>query len=523
MHAPHVDLAPDDRPPFAAPAVTALAALFLIAHLATVAAGAYEFHRDELLYLAMGQHLRLWRMDFPPGIALIAQTLRATVGDSLLAVRAVPALASSLLVVLAALLAREMGGGRYAQALAAVAVIANPLFMRAGALFQPVVLDQVTWTLGYLALARWRRTDDPRWWIGVGAAGGLGLLCKFSVVFFGFGVLVAVAVLPERRVLRTVWPWAAALLALVVGSPSLVGQVRLGGPVFGQMHDLRATQLARSGPAEFLQSQLLMGPGVLLAVLGVIGLFWWAPLRRWRVVGLACLVPFATLLLSHGKGYYAGPVFPTLFAAGACWVERRAGGRRRSDVVTRAGAVGVLAAYGLLVLPVGFPVLPPEPMARYARAMGLTAVVRTNVGEMLPLPQDYADMLGWSEQARAIAAVYHALSPAEQNRAVLVAGNYGEAGAVDYYASRYGMPGVVSPAGSYWFFGPGDRPGDVTLVLSGSAETRPQLERLFERVTPAAIVTNRWGVPEEQRVTVWRCDGPRQSLQQVWPSLAGQN
>ena len=108
MHAQHVDLAPDERPPFAAAPVTALAALFLIAHLATVAAGAYGFHRDELLYLAMGQHLRLWSMDFPPGIALIAQTLRATVGDSLLAVRAVPALASSLLVVLAALLAREI-------------------------------------------------------------------------------------------------------------------------------------------------------------------------------------------------------------------------------------------------------------------------------------------------------------------------------------------------------------------------------------------------------------------------------
>jgi 4-amino-4-deoxy-L-arabinose transferase-like glycosyltransferase len=512
------------RPPLAARVVVALAAGFLIAHAATAANGAYGFHRDELLYLGMGQHLRLWRMDFPPGIALLAQALRHTIGDALVAVRLVPAVASSLVVLLAALIARELGGGRTAQALAALCVVANPLFMRAGALFQPVVLDQLAWTLGYWSLARWRRTSDPRWWLGIGGAAGLGLLCKFSVAFFGLGVLVAVLLLPERRVLRTRWPWLGAMLALVIGAPSLTGQLLLHAPVVGQMRELQASQLTHTGPADFLTGQLLMGPGVLLALAGVVALVGGQALARWRSLGVACLTSFVTLLALHGKPYYAGPVFPALFAAGAVWLELGLAGAR--PAVRRAslgGASLLLAAYGLAVLPFGLPILPPAPMARYANAMGLTAAVTTNMGTVLPLPQDYADMLGWEAQVRTLAGVYRALPAADRARTVLAAANYGEAGAIDYYAPRYGLPGAISSAGSYWFFGPGALPGDVVLVVGGHAGVRADLDHLFARCEAAARVENAWAVPEEQHIVVWRCDEPRRPLQVVWPELAGQN
>ena len=152
--------------------------------------------------------------------------------------------------------------------------------------------------------------------------------------------------------------------------------------------------------------------------------------------------------------------------------------------------------------------------------MGLEAALRTNTGERERLPQDYADMLGWEEQVRAVAAVYRSLPADDRARTVLVAGNYGEAGALDFFGPRYGLPAVVSPAGSYWFFGPGTKPGDVVVTIGAdSAELAP----LFDRVTPARRVTSQWSVAEERELTIYVARGPRRTLQQVWPSLAGLN
>jgi hypothetical protein len=466
----------------------------------------------------MGWHLRLWRMDFPPAIALIAESVRATVGDSLFAIRLVPALAGTAILVLAACIARELGGGRWAQALAALGVLASPLFLRSANLFQPVVLDQLTWTLALYALIRLCRDESPRWWISLGAAVGLGLLTKFSAAFLGAALLLAILATPHRTWLRTRWPWLAALLALAIGSPSLVGQIRLGFPVLSQMADLRATQLERVTPLEFIAGQLLWGPATLIGLAGLVALLTRRDLRPFRVVGWTCLCVTAILLALHGKSYYAGPLYPTLLAAGGVWLERV--GSPRTGAVLRWGAAAALLLFMAVLLPLGVPILAPEKMARYARAIGATAALRTNTGEMDRLPQDYADMLGWEAQARAVASVVRALPPADRARAVLVAANYGEAGALDLFGPRYGLPQVVSPAGSFWFFGPGTRPGDVVVTIGASRE---DLRHLFASVEAAGEVRNPWSVAEERELTIFVARGPRRTLQEVWPSLAGRN
>ena len=190
------------------------------------------------------------------------------------------------------------------------------------------------------------------------------------------------------------------------------------------------------------------------------------------------------------------------------------------DHAVRVAAAALILAYGVATLPFGLPVLPPPQMARYAAAMGITAAVTTNTGEVAALPQDYADMLGWEEQVAAVARVYHALPPEQRARAVLVAENYGEAGALDFFGPRHGLPPAVSAAGSYWFFGPGDKPGEVVVAVGVQRET---LQRFFRSVTLAARVTHPWAVAEERDVPVFVCTSPEQSLQTVWPSLAGQN
>ena len=574
---------PGQRAPHVTWWAWALAAATVVGHVAVNRASPYGVHRDELLYLAMGEHLQLWRMDFPPFMALAAELTRALVGDarvagSVAALRLGPALAAGALVLLAALLAREFGGRRGPQFLAAGAVACSPMFLRTGTLFQPVVFDQLWWTLGFLALVRlgrhadegarpwaprrltpasleivpgdravdrrasdvprrWWRARDARDWLVLGAAGGLGLLTKFSIAFFAAGVLAGVLATPLRRRLRTPGPWAAAALALALGAPSVVGQLRLGWPVAGQMAHLQATQLARVGPAGFFLDQLPHGPGLLLALLGLVALLAsfrlpepaaLASLRAGRAAGVAALTAVLLLAVGRGKGYYAGPVYPLLWAAGAAALGTRRWGlhpesrRAHLGARLRLAAAGVLvAAYGALTLPLGLPILPPEPMARYAAWLGVGT--ETNTGGRLALPQDYADMLGWPELAGAVADAWRRLPPEARESAAIVAGNYGEAGALALYGPRLDLPAPVSPAGSFWFFGPGERVGDPILAVGIPAA---DLAPACGAVRPLGVVRHartRWLVPEEQDVPMVLCERPRRTLHELWPSLVGKN
>jgi 4-amino-4-deoxy-L-arabinose transferase-like glycosyltransferase len=501
--------------------VPALAASILGVHVAVNLTSPYGFHRDEFLYLAMGQHLRVWSMDFPPLIAMLARGVRTVFGDSLTAIRLVPALVASALVLLAGMIARELGGGRAAQGLAALAMVTSPLFLRAGNLFQPTVLDQLTWTLALYTLIRLGTARSPRdewlWWLLLGAAGGVGLLAKFSIGFLGVAMLGALLLTRLRTALLTPKPYAALLVALVIGAPSVVGQVNLHWPVLGQLHDLRTVQLERVGPSDFLLGQLFWGPAVLLAAAGLVWLLAARDTRPWRAVAWSCLLAVALLLTLHGKAYYAGPIYPALIAAGCVLLERV-----RRPLVKPLCAVTalVLLAGGVAGLPFGLPFLAPPAMIRYGRMMGLTNVTTTNTGEVLSLPQDYADMLGWEKLARATAEAYRALPDSERAHTAILADNYGEAGALDLFGPRLGLPPVVSPAGSYWFFGPGPRTGEPMLAV-GTDST--DLAPFFRAVRRLRTVANPLGVPEERRVVIWLARGQHATLQQIWPALAGRN
>ncbi len=479
-------------------------------HLLTNLFTPYEFHRDELLYLAMGTHLRLLHMDFPPLIALLGNAARAFGDTSLLAVRMVPALAGTAVLLLTLLLARELGGTRSAQVLSAIAVICNPLFLRSANLFQPVVLDQLWWLLGFFALIKLRNTGDARWWLVLGMGGGLGLLTKFSILFFGLAVLIGLLLTDRRSVFRGPWPWLAMVTALVIGLPSMVGQINLDFPVVGQMSDLREVQLQRTTFGDFVMGQVLFGPGFVLTVIGLVALVAHPILRQYRIAGCVSLAAFVVLAALKGKSYYVGPVYPMLYAAGAVTLQHVS--RTWLRHAAQWSIAGLVVAYGLFTLPFGLPFLPPKPMARYAAATGITAAVTTNTGEILRLPQDYADMLGWRKQVEAVAAVYHAMPAEDQQRTVLYGANYGEAGALDLYGPGQGLPDVVGLAGSFYFFGPGERPGEVILFVGVPREA---LEELCPSLELAIRIRHEWTV-EENDVPVFVCRGPTRTMQEVW-------
>jgi hypothetical protein len=492
--------------------VLAAVAVKLAMHVTAAIITPYGVHRDEFLYLAMGEHLRFWGMDFPPGIAMLAQMMRHTVGVGVAALRIVPAFFSTLLVVFSALTARELGGGRFAQGLAALTVIASAAVMRSGALFQPVVLDQLAWTVALFALIVLARRGDPRWWLLVGLAGGFGLLTKFSIGIVAIAIAISLLLLPERRWLLTRWPWLAALIAVVIGLPSIVGQMRTGWPAILYARELGSEQLVHVTVGGFFGSQAeMLGPAVLLAVAGT-----WELLRRprQRLVALCCIGALVILLLLRGKGYYLLPVYPVLLGAGAVWAERVSDylAHARGRAIVRAVIVAIVTVFGALALPFGLPVLAPERMARYAGA-GPADAVRTNVGGKLELPQDYADMLGWRERVEAVAHVFDSLPPEVRARTVIATENYGEAGAIDYYGPALGLPHAICSCGSYLFFGPGARPGDVVLTY-GVDES--DLRRVFGKVEQVGRVDLPWSVPEERDAPILVGTEPVMPLGEVW-------
>ncbi|HEU5049105.1 MAG TPA: glycosyltransferase family 39 protein [Gemmatimonadales bacterium] len=494
----------------------------LLLHLLVNVVTPYGFHRDEFLYLAMGRHLELFGMDFPPFIAIAARGTLATLGGSLPAVRFLPAVAGALLVLLAALLARRFGGGRYAQLAAALAVAISPLFLRAGSLFQPVVFDALWWSFALLVLARLAEAKshgtpaDRRDWLLLGVVLGLGLLTKFSIAFIGIGLIVAILLTPLRRALLTPGPWLALGIALLIGSPGIVGQIRLGLPVLGQMRDLQAEQLERVSPLVFLAGQVEMfQPLILLALAGAFHL----ARSRHRPVLIACAATFLLLLWLRGKAYYIGPVYPALLAAGAVQLEAVATGRRRLGAALWRGIpLVVILGFGAIAFPLAVPILPPAATARYAGAIGVTST--TNTGEPIALPQDYADMLGWEDQVAATKRAIDSLPARDRADLVVIGTNYGRAGAHDHLGAALGLPPAVAPMGSYWFFGPGPKPGRVALIIGGERE---ELTPFYRSVTPVARVTGEWRVPEERDVTLWIGRDPVRSLQEIWETFRGQN
>ena len=500
----------DSLPPFAGATVFPVVAVHLALHFYTIAVTHFGAHRDEFLYFSMGQHLRIWRMDFPPLIAILANVSRALFDHRLAAMRIFPAVEGAFLVVLAALIARELGGGRLAQGLAALCVLAGPMFQRTTTLFQPVVLDEVWWTLGLYFLIRLGTRENHREWLRFGVAMGLGLLTKFSILLLGFAVLVAVGVTPARRWLKTPWPWIAAAIAFALGSPSIIGQILLHFPVVGQMQEIQREQFVHVSWSGFLTIQpVLVGPvPLLLAVAGIAGLMAKPEWRELAVAGWACLVVFTLILLLRGKPYYVGGIYPGLFAAGSVMLERTR--LPRGTVALRIAAYVVTIIMGALAVPIGMPLLAPQSTARYAERLGIDAAVRTNRGEMDRLPQDFADMLGWEQQAQGLAAVVAALPPEEQQVAVILAGNYGEAGAAEFYGPVYGLPPVVSPAGSFRFFGAGGRPGTVGVSIGIDSA---RLASRYDDVRVASVLRSAWSVAEERQVTIAVGRRPKQSLQ----------
>ncbi|HRI58268.1 MAG TPA: glycosyltransferase family 39 protein, partial [Saprospiraceae bacterium] len=485
----------------------AFALVKILLHLAT--ANTLGFHRDEFLYLALGRHLDWGFWSNPPFIGFVSWLSQNLLGDSLMATRFLPALCGGGLVLLTGLMVRDLGGGRFAQVLCGTAMLFSIAWLRAYSMLQPVPFDVFFWALLSFGLLKWLKTNDTRWWWFIGATAGIGFLNKYSIVFWAAALLGALLVTPQRKVLATRMPWLAAGLALLILSPNLLWQWQYNFPVVHHMEELARYQLQNVVPVNFLVDQLLFhGPGgAALWIAGLIFLLRAPVMQPYRLLGWFYVAILLVFLALNGKSYYTLGAYPVLFAAGAVWWERFL-----QKAWPRAVLVAAVVAPALPLFPTGIPVWRPERLVQYFRGLtdkGIVAV-RWEDGELHPLPQDYADMLGWVELE---GLAYKAAMKAGNNAYIIYGDNYGQAGAVDYFVHSTRLlpnPTVASFSDSYRLWAPDTLAPDVkTLIYINDEDPGEDVQELFADIQLIGKVENTYA--RERGTGVWLCREPRSS------------
>lgn len=448
-------------PRTAAGLLAALALARLLLHVAL--AGRYGFDRDELAFLSDANHLAWGYVAYPPVTSFLAHVSMQLFGDSLTAFRLPSALAQALATLFAGLIARELGGARMAQAVASIAVACAPFSMVSGTMLSYSGLDYFWWVLAAWTLLRLANCGgDPvrsrRWWLGLGIVIGLGMMTRYTMLICAIGIAVGVLATPLRRQLAGPWPWAGVALSLLVFAPNAWWQWRNGFVYLDFVQYIHARDIRMGKTADFLPAQLVVGAHPLTAPLWMAGLAWLAFAKE-AARGRALAWCYATALflywLADAREYYLAPGYPMLLAGGAVALERGIGalGPRSARAARAATALVLAAAFAMTALFA----LPLAPMGSQAwRAT-------------LPLHPQFADRVGWPELVAEVARVYHALPADERARTAIYANNYGEAGAIERYGPRHGLPPAISQANSFWARGYGDPPPTTVIVVGSDA------------------------------------------------------
>ena len=483
--------------------------------------GRYGYFIDELYYLACSRHLDWGYVDHPPLIAVVTWLERVTLGDSLHALRFLPAVAAGLTVMLTGLIARELGARRYAIVLACLGVGIAPIYLGLDNLLTMNAFEPLFWMGCALIGMKIIKGGNPKLWLLFGLLAGLGLQNKHSMLFFGFAFFVGLLLTPERRHLREPWIWLGGAIAFVIFLPNLLWEIHRHFPTIELLQNVRRSgrNVSLSWVGFLLQQSLSLHP--LAAPLWLAGL--WYTFRdpagkRFRILGWTFLIILFWLLVLNGRVYYLAPAYPMLFAAGAMAFQNWA--ERHSWNWLKPAYVAVLLVTGALLAPLAcFPILTAEQYIAYVRATRLRTP-RIETHRLGPLPQIYADQFGWKEMAEVVSHAYNQLSPEDQQRCAIFGHNYGQAGAIDFFGAKMGLPNAISGHQNYFYWGPRGYTGECVIVMDDRAE---HLSRYFDSVEKVGTVYHPYSMPYEH-FDVFLCRKPKfGTLQQIWPQLKSWN
>jgi hypothetical protein len=477
----------------------AIAAAVALVHLLTN--HGYGFHRDELQVLSDARHLDWGFVPYPPLTPFVERIGLGIFGVSLVGLRLFSVIAQALVVVVTGLMARELGGGRLAQFAAALAVALSALPLFEGTEFQYTTYDNLWWVLIAYFVIRLLRTENPLWWLAIGATVGIGLETKYTMGFFVAGIVSALLLTKSRRHLASGWFWAGAATALLIFLPNLIWQIRHD---FISLHFLRHIHARDIGEARangFLRDQFWICTNLFSAPLWIAGLVFFLRDRRYRMLAWMYLVPLALFFFGKGRGYYLGAAYPMLMAMGAAAGERwimslRRGWQRTVEAVFFTG----LVAWGLLMCALVLPLTSSGKLRDFALA---------NNG-------DLREEVGWNDLVKTVAGIRDSLPPEQRENVGVLVGNYGEQGAIEILGQSYHLGLPISMTNSAWLRGYPVPPPTTLIVLGFSRE---DADKAFTSCRLAGHNGNPYGVKNEEseyHPDIFVCDGPRLAWPEFW-------
>jgi len=499
--------------PFALLPVSLVVLAKIIVHLASITQ--YGYFRDELYYIASTNHLGPGYVDHPPLSIFFLAIQKMLFGDSLISIRMVPLLCGVAVIVMTAMLARELGGRSFAQSLASLCVLCGPAFLGIHHIYSMNAWDHFFWTLAVLVLVRLLNREDPHLWPVLGVVLGLGLLNKISVLWLGAGIATGLVLTPDRKWLATKGPWLAGLIAFALFAPYMIWNVSNGLPTLEFMRNAAERKMVDTAVLDFLNEQILiMNPAALpVWISGLIFFLFSLQGRRWRILAIIYLTTLIILLAGPRKAGYLVPVYPMLFAGGGVALELwLAKGR---NWILRPVLVAAQILLAAPIVPLALPLLPPDEFIQYSKKLGVTPPAEER-HQRAELPQHYADMFGWDEMVEKVARAYNTLTPEEKKHCVVFGQNYGEAGAIDVLGKKRGLPRVISGHNSYWFWGPGKDPIDVVIIIGGDG---PDNAAVFEKVQIVDQIGCARCMPYERNLDVTIGRKPRIPISELWPQL----
>ena len=470
--------------------------------------GQYGFHRDELDFIMNARRLDWGYVSYPPITPFLARIGLELFGESLRGLRVLPAVAQGIAMILAGLMARDMGGKRHAQILAAFTVFIAPVSLMGGTVIMYFAFDYLWWVVVAFFTLRLLATDDARYWLGIGAGIGLGMMTKYTMAFWVIGLIIAVLITDARKYLRSKWLYFGAALALLIFLPNLVWQIQHDFIALEYLSFIHARDIRWGRADDFLVNQLIETTNPFSLPLWAAGLsfcLFGASMKRFRPLGWMFIVTFVLFLVNRGRSYYTAPAYVMLLAAGAVWFESWLGGRRENARRLGSGLLWGMQAIGCLI---GLVLMKP------------IAPINSPLWEITSsVNEEVTEMVGWQELTAQVAGIYQSIPESEKKRTVILAGNYGEAGALDLYGNDYGLPPMISGANSLWQRGYGE-PDPQTVIAVGFESSYAQT--FFSSCTYSGKVTNRYQVKNEEsthHTSLFVCREPRRPWREMWQEM----
>lgn len=479
-------------------------------------AGRYGYHLDELYYLAGAEHLDSGYIDHPPLVDVVAFLVRHSLGESLFAIRLVPALAGAMQVYLVGAITRRIGGGRFAQSLAAIAVLVSPAYLSAQHHLHLAAFEPMIWAgLAYLIL-RAIQTNDKKYWLCAGFIAGIGLENKYAIAVFIVGLVLGLLWGHARQTFLVADFWAASVFAFLAFFPNLLWQMRHGWAFLKWQGAIRPGNLPISYLG-FMRDQLAYTFPV--AFLWIAGLWFFLATRRgkpYRFLGVGVLFVLAAFGVLHGKPYYPTPAYGIAFAGGAILIEETT--EKVNWRWARIVLVIAIVSTGAAMAPCFVPILPIERVAAYQKALPMATLlpIRTEPQHFLTeLPPEFASEFGWEEIVSAVARLYNAIPDYQKPRVGILAATYGLAGAIDLMGSKYGLPKVMCPQLAYGEWGTHNFHGDTVIIVGGDPDEYRDECRFFR---PGPLIRDPHGYNKGPIVNL--CGGGIVSvIPQLWEKI----